>query len=110
MLIFRLLQVDLEVERRALMLTKSGLIGLTRQLGAELAKWNINVNCFCPSQTMTSMLKSLITPEIKKELEKTIPIRRIASPEEQADVILFLVSEMSNYEPPAAIDSNGGQF
>ena len=29
---------------------KSGLIGFTRQLGAELAKWNINVNCFCPSQ------------------------------------------------------------
>ena len=27
---------------------KSGLIGFTRQLGAELAKWNINVNCFCP--------------------------------------------------------------
>ncbi len=89
---------------------KSGLIGFTRQLGAELAKWNINVNCFCPSQTMTDMLRSLITPEIKRELEKTIPIRRIASPQEQADVILFLVSEMSNYVAGAAIDSNGGQF
>ena len=89
---------------------KSGLIGFTRQLGAELAKWNINVNCFCPSQTMTDMLRSLITPEIKKELEKTIPIKRIASPQEQADVILFLVSEMSNYVAGAAIDSNGGQF
>ena len=89
---------------------KSGLIGFTRQLGAELAKWNINVNCFCPSQTMTSMLKSLITPAIKKELEKTIPIRRIATPQEQADVILFLVSEMSDYVAGAAIDSNGGQF
>ena len=89
---------------------KSGLIGFTRQLGAELAKWNINVNCFCPSQTMTSMLKSLITPAIKKELENTIPIRRIATPQEQADVILFLVSEMSDYVAGAAIDSNGGQF
>ena len=89
---------------------KSGLIGFTRQLGAELAKWNINVNCFCPSQTMTSMLKSLITPEIKKELERTIPIKRIATPQEQADVILFLVSDMSNYVAGAAIDSNGGQF
>ena len=89
---------------------KSGLIGFTRQLGAELAKWNINVNCFCPSQTMTDMLRSLITPEIKKELERTIPIKRIATPQEQADVILFLVSEMSNYVAGAAIDSNGGQF
>tara|TARA_B110000003_G_scaffold183494_1_gene182521 strand:- start:2007 stop:2753 length:747 start_codon:yes stop_codon:yes gene_type:complete len=89
---------------------KSGLIGFTRQLGAELAKWNINVNCFCPSQTMTDMLRSLITPEIKKELEATIPIRRIATPQEQADVILFLISDMSNYIAGAAIDSNGGQF
>lgn len=89
---------------------KSGLIGFTRQLGAELAKWNINVNCFCPSQTMTSMLKSLITPAIKKELEQTIPLRRIATPQEQANVILFLVSEMSDYIAGAAIDSNGGQF
>ncbi len=89
---------------------KSGLIGFTRQLGAELAKWNINVNCFCPSQTMTEMLKSLINPEIKKELENTIPIQRIATPQEQANVILFLVSELSNYVAGAAIDSNGGQF
>ena len=89
---------------------KSGLIGFTRQLGAELARWNINVNCFCPSQTMTDMLKSLINPTIKKELEKTIPIQRIATPQEQADVIIFLVSEMSNYVAGAAIDSNGGQY
>jgi NAD(P)-dependent dehydrogenase (short-subunit alcohol dehydrogenase family) len=89
---------------------KSGIIGFTRQLGAELAKWNINVNCFCPSQTMTSMLKNLITPSIKRELENTIPIKRIATPQEQADVIIFLVSEMSNYMAGATIDSNGGQF
>ena len=57
------------------------------------------------------MIKSsLITPEIKKELERTIPIKRIATPQEQADVILFLVSDMSNYVAGAAIDSNGGQF
>ena len=55
-------------------------------------------------------VRSLITPEIKKELERTIPIKRIATPQEQADVILFLVSEMSNYVAGAAIDSNGGQF
>ena len=89
---------------------KSGIIGFTRQLGAELAKWNINVNCFCPSQTMTEMLKSLINSKIKKELEQTIPLKRIATPQEQADVILFLASDMSKYMAGAIIDSNGGQF
>lgn len=89
---------------------KSGIIGFTRQLGAELGKWNINVNCFCPSQTMTEMLKSLINPKIKKELEKTIPLKRIATPEEQANVIIFLSSDLSSYMTGSIIDSNGGQF
>ena len=90
--------------------SKSGVIGFTRQLGAELAKWNINVNCFCPSQTMTEMLKSLINSKIKKELEITIPIKRIANPEEQANVIIFLCSNLCTYMAGAIIDSNGGQF
>ena len=90
--------------------SKSGILGFTRQLGAEVAPWQINVNCFCPSQTMTKMLKDLITPKIEKELKKTIPLRRIALPEEQAAVIEFLVSDRSSYIAGALIDSNGGQF
>ena len=90
--------------------SKSGLLGFTRQLGAEVAPWQINVNCFCPSQTMTKMLKQLITPKIEKELNSTIPLRRIARPDEQASVVEFLVSDRSSYIAGALIDSNGGQF
>ena len=90
--------------------SKSGLLGFTRQLGAEVAPWQINVNCFCPSQTMTKMLKDLITPKIEKELKKTIPLRRIALPKEQASVIEFLASNKSSYIAGALIDSNGAQF
>lgn len=90
--------------------SKSGIIGFTRQLGAEVAPWGINVNCFCPSQTMTTMLKSLINKKIKKELENTIPLKRIAEPSEQANVILFLVSDESSYIAASIVDSNGGQF
>ena len=90
--------------------SKSGLLGFTRQLAAEVAPWQINVNCFCPSQTMTKMLKSLITPKIEKELKRTIPLRRIAMPKEQASVIEFLISEKSSYIAGALIDSNGAQF
>ena len=89
---------------------KSGILGFTRQLAAEVGKWKINVNCLCPSQTMTEMLKKLITPEIEEELNKTIPLGRIALPEEQAKVILFLASEDSSYIQGALIDSNGGQI
>ena len=90
--------------------SKSGILGFTRQLAAEVAPWQINVNCFCPSQTMTKMLKDLITPKIEKELKKTIPLRRIALPKEQASVIEFLASNKSSYIAGALIDSNGAQF
>lgn len=90
--------------------SKAGLIGFTRQLGAEVAPWNINVNVLCPSQTMTPMLQALINPEIEKELNNKIPLRRIADPIEQANVIAFLASDMASYIAGAAIDVNGGQF
>ena len=90
--------------------TKSGLLGFTRQLGAEVAPWQINVNCLCPSQTKTKMLMDLINPDIEKKLNEIIPLKRIASPEEQASVICFLVSDNASYIAGAIIDSNGGQF
>jgi len=89
---------------------KSGVIGFTRQLGAEVAKYGINVNVVAPSQTMTPMLRSLITDEIEKELNAKIPIGHIAKPEQQAEVILFLSSDAANYMVGATIDVNGGQF
>jgi len=90
--------------------SKSGLLGFTRQLGAEVAPWQINVNCLCPSQTMTPMLIDLITPQIEKKLKEIIPLKRIASPNEQARIICFLVSDEASYIAGAIIDSNGAQF
>lgn len=89
---------------------KSGIIGFTRQLGAEVARFGINVNCLAPSQTMTPMLRSLINDDIEKQLNEKIPLGYIAKPEQQAEVILFLSSDASNYMAGATIDVNGGQF
>ena len=89
---------------------KSGIIGFTRQLGAEVARFGINVNVVAPSQTMTPMLRSLINDDIEKQLNEKIPLGYIAKPEQQAEVILFLCSDASNYMAGATIDVNGGQF
>ncbi len=89
---------------------KSGILGFTRQLGAEVAPWGINVNCLAPSQTMTPMLRSLINDDIEKELNKKIPLGYIAKPVQQAEVILFLASDAANYMAGAIVDVNGGQF
>ena len=90
--------------------SKAGLIGLTRQLAQELGPKGININCVCPSQTMTEMLKESMSEEAIAELESRIPIRRIATTKEQAMPILFLCSNAASYISGAAIDINGGQL
>ena len=89
---------------------KSGIIGFTRQLGAEVAKFGINVNVIAPSQTMTPMLRSLINDDIESQLNEKIPLGYIAKPEQQAEVILFLSSDAASYMVGATVDVNGGQF
>lgn len=91
-------------------MSKSAVITLTRQLGAEVAKYGINVNCIAPSQTNTEMLKPFLTKKNRDMLSNLIPIGRIAEPEEQAKVILFLASEDSNYMIGSIVDVNGGQI
>lgn len=90
--------------------SKYGIIGLTKQLANEVSKYNILVNCVCPSQTMTEMLKESMSEEAIAELEAKIPVRRIATTKEQAMPILFLCSNAASYISGAAIDVNGGQL
>ena len=50
--------------------SKSGLIGFTRQLAFELGPKDINVNCVCPSQTLTQMLEESMTKEEQKKIKR----------------------------------------
>ena len=95
--------------------TKAGLLAFTKQLAFQIGKYNINVNAFCPSQTMTPMLKDLINKtespiKTKKNIISKIPLGRIATSKEQANVIIYLVSENSSYITGSFIDSNGGLY
>ena len=90
--------------------SKSGIIGLTRQLAHELGPIGINVNCVCPSQTLTPMLASSMDDKQLKKLSKSIPLRRLANVEDQVGPIIFLCSEMANYVNGSIIDVNGGQL
>ena len=56
--------------------SKSGLIGLTKQLAYEAARYNINVNAVCPSQTLTEMLSNSMNSKELKELSRNIPIKK----------------------------------
>jgi 3-oxoacyl-[acyl-carrier protein] reductase len=90
--------------------SKYGIIGLTKQLANEVSKYNILVNCVCPSQTMTEMLQNSMTEEQISVLENKIPIRRIATTVEQSLPVLFLCSDGASYITGTALDINGGQL
>ncbi len=90
--------------------SKAGLIGLTRQLAQELGPKGININCVCPSQTLTPMLERSMTKKQLKELSSNIPLRRVATIDEIVDPILFLCSEGASYIHGACLDINGGQL
>ena len=90
--------------------SKAGLIGLTRQLAQELGPKGININCVCPSQTLTPMLKRSMTDKQLSNLENKIPLRRIAQVSEIVKPILFLCSKDASYIHGACLDINGGQL
>jgi NAD(P)-dependent dehydrogenase (short-subunit alcohol dehydrogenase family) len=90
--------------------SKAGIIGLTRQLAFELGNKGININCVCPSQTLTDMLKESMTKSEQKTLANSIPLKRLGSVEEQVAPIMFLSSNESSYMTGSILDINGGQF
>jgi len=90
--------------------SKSGIIGLTKQIAFEVAERKINVNCVCPSQTLTDMLVSSMSEQELNDLSQAIPLKRLATIEDQVYPILFLCSNEAAYITGAVIDVNGGQI
>lgn len=87
--------------------SKAGVIGLTKTLALEGARYNINVNCVSPGATNTIMTASM-PPEIADKVKKKIPLRRFAEPEEIANAHLFLASDESNYITGQVLFVDGG--
>jgi 3-oxoacyl-[acyl-carrier protein] reductase len=96
---------------------KAGLGGLTRQLAKELAALNINVNCVAPGLVFTNLDRIVkpedMTPEQRAEREKTldsIPARRIGTPRDLANVIVFMASDEASYIHGQTLLVDGGHW
>lgn len=88
---------------------KAGVLGLTRAMAKEVAPFGITVNAVCPGLIDTEMVRVECTPERIKGYEESFPISRLGTPEEVAQLILFLVTD-SKYITGASIDINGGDL
>lgn len=87
--------------------SKAGLIGLTKSFSKEMGPRGIRANCIAPGFIATDMTSAL--PEnLRQEWEKQIPLRRGGTPEDVADVALFLASDLSRYVTGQVINCCGG--
>ncbi|PSJ65259.1 SDR family NAD(P)-dependent oxidoreductase [Kumtagia ephedrae] len=91
---------------------KAGVLGLTRSLAVEWAKYNIRVNCVCPGFTDTQIIKDMeaIDPNRFAERRRRIPMQRAAQPEEMAKAMAFLASDDASYITGATLNVDGGQI
>lgn len=87
--------------------SKAGVIGLTKTLALEGARYNINVNCVSPGATNTSMTANM-PAEIVAKVKECIPLKRFAEPKEIADMHVFLASDESTYITGQVIFVDGG--
>jgi NAD(P)-dependent dehydrogenase (short-subunit alcohol dehydrogenase family) len=92
-------------------ITKAGIIALTLSFAKELASFNIRVNAILPGLTDTKFASALTqSPEIMKVVLPTIPMGRIARPEEMAGAVLYLASDAASYTTGACINVDGGML
>ena len=88
---------------------KAGVLGLTRAVAKEVAPYGITANSICPGLIDTVMVRSDCSVDQIKAYENSFPIPRLGTPEEVANLVLFLATEAS-YITGASIDINGGDL
>ena len=96
-------------------MTKAAIASLTQCMGRDHAHQGICINAVCPNEVNTPMLRSGFVKRgfdpdsAVAELGKTVPLGRIAEPEDIADVVLFLASDAARYMCGALVEVNGGK-
>jgi 3-oxoacyl-[acyl-carrier protein] reductase len=96
------------VSRFAYVTAKAGVLGLTRALCKELAP-HVTVNAICPGSIRTALTSKLFDSR-EKEVLDAIPLGRIGTPEDIAEVVAFLATVSPNFITGEVIDVDGGQY
>jgi NAD(P)-dependent dehydrogenase (short-subunit alcohol dehydrogenase family) len=98
--------------------SKFAVVGFTQALAREMGPHNIRVNCVCPGFVRTSMqerevqwegkLRNMTPDAVRKEYISLTPLGRLEEPEDVADIVLFLASDLSRFLTGEAINASGG--
>ena len=89
---------------------KGGVYSFSKSLAREMARYKIRVNCTCPGPTDTPLLDEVkeTMPKVVQAIEKAIPMRKLATAEQQANAIVWLASDETDYITGQALSVNGG--
>lgn len=97
-------------------MTKAAVASMTQCMAIDHAGQGIRVNAVCPNEVNTPMLRTgfairgLDPDTAVANLGKTVPLGRIAEPEDIADVIVFLTSDAARYMAGALVEVNGAKY
>ena len=89
--------------------SKAGIIGFTKSLAKEIASRNILVNAVAPGFIETNMT-DVLKDDVKQEIAKNIPLKRMGTTQDVANVVKFLVSDDSSYITGQVINVDGGML
>jgi meso-butanediol dehydrogenase/(S,S)-butanediol dehydrogenase/diacetyl reductase len=89
---------------------KAGVVNLTRTVALEAGAYGVRVNCVCPGTVDTPLLRAGLAqaPGLAERFGAAIPLGRFGRPEELADVVLFLASDLASYVTGAVLVADGG--
>jgi 3-oxoacyl-[acyl-carrier protein] reductase len=88
---------------------KAAVIGFTRHAGFELGPSKINVNAVCPGATLTEVVESRMTPEVKEDMRQATALKDFILPQDQADAVVFLASDRARMITGTTLLVDGGQ-
>lgn len=89
---------------------KAGVLGLAKAMAREFGPAGIRVNSVTPGLIQTDITGDKLTPEMRAEIIKGIPLSRLGEARDVANIYLFLASDLSAYVTGAVMDVNGGML
>ena len=87
--------------------SKAGIIGFTKSIAKEIGSRNIRCNAIAPGFIDTDMTRNL-SDEMRKNIQNNIALRRLGTPQDVANVALYLASDLAQYITAQVIQCDGG--